>query len=63
MAKKQIWYEVKESETIEECLERMKKDGYMPIGRKEEPLFQIINGEPVPIRQIIKFKGMPSDQE
>ena len=63
MAKKQIWYEVEESETIEECLERMKKDGYMPVGRKEEPLFQIINGEPVPIRQIIKFKGMPCDQE
>ncbi|MGR6899016.1 NETI motif-containing protein [Rummeliibacillus sp. BSL5] len=63
MAKKQIWYEVEESETIEQCLERMKKDGYMPVGRKEEPLFQIINGEPVPIRQIIKFKGMPFEQE
>lgn len=58
MAKKQIWFEVEESETIDACLERMKKQGYLPVGRKEEPLFQMINGEPTPIRQIIKFKGM-----
>ncbi len=58
MAKKQIWFEVEETETIDECLERMKNEGYMPVGRKEEPLFQMVNGEPVPIRQIIKFKGM-----
>ncbi|HWI47086.1 MAG TPA: NETI motif-containing protein, partial [Rummeliibacillus sp.] len=49
---------VEETETIDECLERMKQEGYMPVGRKEEPLFQMVNGEPVPIRQIIKFKGM-----
>ncbi|MGG0655128.1 NETI motif-containing protein [Rummeliibacillus pycnus] len=58
MAKKQVWFEVEETETIDECLERMKQEGYMPVGRKEEPLFQMVNGEPVPIRQIIKFKGM-----
>ncbi|MGX9136149.1 NETI motif-containing protein [Rummeliibacillus sp. JY-2-4R] len=58
MAKRQVWFEVEETETIDECLERMKREGYMPVGRKEEPLFQMVNGEPVPIRQIIKFKGM-----
>lgn len=58
MTKKQLWFEVEETETIDACLERMKKQGYMPIGRKEEPLFQMVNGEPVPIRQIIKFKGL-----
>ncbi len=58
MSKKQVWFEVDETETIDACLERMKKQGYMPVGRKEEPLFQMVNGKPVPIRQIIKFKGM-----
>lgn len=58
MAKKTIWYEVEETETISECLERMQKDGYMPAGRKEEPLFQMIEGKPVPVRQLIKFKGI-----
>ncbi|HWI48067.1 MAG TPA: NETI motif-containing protein, partial [Rummeliibacillus sp.] len=44
MAKKQVWFEVEETETIDECLERMKQEGYMPVGRKEEPLFQMVNG-------------------
>ena len=53
-----MWYEVEENETIDECLERMKKDGYMPVGRKEEPIFEEVNGEPVYLRQKIQFKGM-----
>jgi len=55
--KKTVWFEVEEHENIEECLERMHKAGYLPAGRKEEPLFTEINGEKVPIRQLIKFKG------
>lgn len=58
MTKKQVWFEVEENETIDACLERMKREGYIPVGRKEEPLFQMIEGKPVPIRQMIKFKGM-----
>lgn len=58
MAKKQVWYEVEENETIEQCLERMNKDGYMPFGRKEEPVFHIVDGEPTYLRQKIKFKGI-----
>lgn len=57
MSKKTVWYEVGENETIAQCLERMKTDGYMAISRKEEPLFEMQNGQPVPIRQLIKFKG------
>lgn len=57
MSKKTVWYEVQENESIDACLERMKKDGYMPVGRKEEPLFEMQNGQPVPVRQVIKFKG------
>jgi len=56
--KKQIWFEVQENETIEQCLERMKKEGYMPIGRREEPIFHIVDGEPVVLRQKIEFKGL-----
>ena len=58
MAKKQVWYEVEENETIEQCLERMKKDGYMPFGRREEPVFEEVNGEAVYLRQKIQFKGV-----
>lgn len=58
LSKKQVWYEVQESETIEQCLERMKKDGYMPFGRKEEPVFEEVNGEPIYLRQKIQFKGI-----
>ncbi|MCP1146140.1 NETI motif-containing protein [Lysinibacillus endophyticus] len=58
MSKKQIWFEVEENETIEQCLERMKKEGYMPCGRKEEPVFHLVDGEPTYLRQKIKFKGM-----
>lgn len=58
MSKKQIWFEVEETETIEQCLERMQKAGFMPIGRKEEPMFQLINGEPTYLRQKIQFKGI-----
>lgn len=57
MSKNTIWFEVEEHESITECLERMKVQGYMAVGRKEEPLFEEINGQPVPIRQIVKFKG------
>ncbi|MDE4084246.1 NETI motif-containing protein [Planococcus maritimus] len=57
MSKKTIWFEVQEHETMEDCLNRMKQEGYTAVGRKEEPLFEEINGEPVPVRQIIKFKG------
>ncbi|QMT18305.1 NETI motif-containing protein [Planococcus maritimus] len=57
MSKKTLWFEVQEHETMEDCLNRMKEEGYMAVGRKEEPLFEEVNGEPVPVRQIIKFKG------
>ena len=57
MKKKTVWYEVEENETIDDCLKRMKTQGYMPTGRREKPVFQEVNGEYLPIRQIIQFKG------
>ena len=58
LGKKQIWYEVEENESIEDCLERMRQDGYMAVGRKEEPIFHLVNGEPTYLRQKIQFKAM-----
>jgi len=58
LGKKQIWYEVEENESIEDCLARMRQDGYMAVGRKEEPIFHLVNGEPTYLRQKIQFKAM-----
>lgn len=38
--KKKMNFEVQENETIAECLERMKKQGYVPVRRTEKPIFQ-----------------------
>jgi hypothetical protein len=35
-------FEVAANETIEQCLERMKQEGYAPVRRIEEPIFQEI---------------------
>ena len=43
MNKKKKIYEVEENESINDCLERIKKDGYVPIKRTEKPIFQEIN--------------------
>ncbi len=59
--KKTVWFEVEEGEKVEDCLKRMAADGYAVVGRKEEPLFTEVNGEYVPIRQLIKFKGTLTD--
>ena len=55
--KKTMWFEVAENETIEECLNRIKREGYNVVGKKEEPIFANIDGEIIPIRQLVKFKG------
>jgi len=58
MSKKKMQFEVLENESIEACLERIKKQGYKPIRRTEKPIFkEVINGsktsyEPVG-RQIV----------
>ncbi|MED3552869.1 NETI motif-containing protein [Cytobacillus praedii] len=56
--KQKMLFEVQENETIDMCLDRIKKAGYMPVRRTEKPIFEEIkNGgtvtyEPVG-RQII----------
>lgn len=61
MTKKKIQFEVQENETIEQCLERMKHEGYAPIRRIEKPIFQEVkNGSETiyePIGRQIVFEG------
>jgi hypothetical protein len=58
---KKVLYELQENETIASCLDRMKKDGYMPVRRMEKPIFEEkeINGkkEYVSVKQQIIFEG------
>jgi hypothetical protein len=37
---KKLIYEVQDHETIDQCLDRIQKDGYVPIKRIEKPIFQ-----------------------
>ena len=61
MSKKKKMFEVEENETIAQCLERMQKEGYMPVRRMEEPIFkeEIKEGkkEYLPIGRKIRFEG------
>lgn len=58
MKKESKWFEVGEKESITECIERMNKDGFQVAGRREEPLFAEVDGQPVPVRQLIMLKGI-----
>lgn len=60
--KKTVWFEVKENEEVDECLQRISEAGYLIAGKKEEPLFQEVDGEFIPIRQVIRFKGILKDK-
>jgi hypothetical protein len=59
MSKKK--FEVFENESINDCLDRMKSEGYTPIKRMEEPIFKevIQNGtkEIEPAGRKIVFEG------
>lgn len=55
--KKTVWFEVREEESVEDCLKRMMAEGYVASGRKEEPVFAEVEGQIIPVRQLIKFKG------
>ncbi|UPM52732.1 NETI motif-containing protein [Gottfriedia acidiceleris] len=59
MSKKK--FEVFENETINDCLERMEREGYKPVKRMEVPIFseQMVNGkvEIEPTGRKIVFEG------
>lgn len=58
MKKETKWFEVEENESITACIERMTEEGFQIAGRREEPLFAEVDGQPVPIRQLIMLKGI-----
>lgn len=61
MAKKKMQFEVQEDESIDECLDRIKQQGYTPIRRMEKPIFQEIKkgGETIyePVGRQIVFEA------
>ncbi|MCM3667304.1 NETI motif-containing protein [Mesobacillus subterraneus] len=64
--KKKKMYEVGENESIDDCLNRMKKDGYAPVRRMEKPIFQEVkrNGtvEYEPAGRQIIFETRPIEE-
>ncbi|SIS59242.1 NETI motif-containing protein [Salimicrobium flavidum] len=53
-------FEVEEGETIDQCLARISEEGYMPIRRNEEPVFQEKDGEMEPTGRRIVFEAKKS---
>lgn len=39
-AKNKMVFEVQENETIDQCLDRIQKAGYIPVRRTEKPVFK-----------------------
>ncbi|HEY9576086.1 MAG TPA: NETI motif-containing protein [Pseudobacillus sp.] len=60
MSKKKNFH-LQENETIDQCLDRMAKEGYVPVRRIERPVFQeeVVNGEKkyMPVGREIIFEG------
>jgi NETI protein len=58
-------FEVGENETIEQVLERMKIEGYLPVRRIETPIFEEViqhgKKEVKPCGRIIIFEGILSE--
>lgn len=58
MSKKKMWFDRLDDETLEECLERIQKLGYTVVARREQPLFEEVDGAYVPIKQQTQFQGL-----
>jgi hypothetical protein len=65
MSKKKMQFEVQDNESIDDCLERMKKLGYLPIRRTEKPIFQeVVNGKEIsyePVGRQIVFEAVSAE--
>ncbi|WP_077624255.1 NETI motif-containing protein [Sediminibacillus massiliensis] len=60
-------FEVGPQETIDQCLDRIEREGFVPVRRTEEPVFQEVeeNGEITyePVGRKIVFDVKPSKSE
>ncbi len=56
-------FEVLEHETIADCLERMKREGYTPVRRIEKPIFYQKQKKTNPeyLKQQIIFEGIKKE--
>lgn len=51
-------FQVNDNETITECIQRMRSDGYIPIRRIEKPIFQgLTDGSIEVLKQEVIFIG------
>ena len=51
-------FQVNDNETITECIQRMRSDGYIPIRRIEKPIFQeFADGSIEVLKQEVIFIG------
>ncbi|GEQ06932.1 NETI motif-containing protein [Staphylococcus gallinarum] len=56
--KKQQKFKVEENESIQDCLQRMREAGYMPVKRFEKPVYkENKDGSVEVLRQDIEFVG------
>ena len=59
-------FELQDNESISECLERMKREGYFPIKRTEKPIFKEVENdgqtEYIPVARQIIFEGKLMDK-
>ncbi len=64
--KQKMLFEVQENETIDHCLDRIQKAGYIPVRRTEKPIFEEVKQEGTvtykPIGRQIIFEGKPIQQ-
>ena len=62
MKEKKKRFEVGSHETVDACLERMKREGYQPVGKIEKPIFQEVMDDSgridyIPVKRQIIFEG------
>lgn len=56
-------FEVQENETIDQCLDRIQKAGYMPVRRIEKPIFQENkDGSYEPVGRQIVFEAKKQEE-
>lgn len=60
---KKQWVAIDENETVASAYDRLQQQGYQIVGRREVPIFEEKDGQPVPIRQQIEFCVTPLKDE
>ena len=61
--RKKKTFEVNEHESIEECLERIRKEGYTPVRKIEKPIFREDENGINPVDRTIIFEAVTSESE